>query len=281
MKKTISALILIIAILSLSGCVIRKKLPPKSGSVSESAEGDILLLSPDTSSTVGDFVIKRAEGGAELVRCTENSESIVIPDKIGGLPIVSIGKEAFAGHKELTSVTLPDSVLEIGGEAFSDCRMLSRITLPQNLVKIGDFAFANCVKLENIDLPDPVREIGTYAFYNCYVLKAITIPHGVTDIADGTFFNCSELSLVTLPTALETIGRDAFYNCFELKSIELPDSLFYLDRRPFEGCFNLGKITYKGKEYCVFIGDDDYDHMELHIAVNGQPFEEEITSEYQ
>ena len=280
MKKIISAIILTTVTLTLSGCVIRQKQTNENDSGFESPESDAAIaLDPDTSSTIGDYVIKSVDGGAQLVRYIGNSDNVMIPEKIGGLPVVSIGKEAFAGNKGLVNAALPDSVLEIGDEAFSDCRMLSKITLPKNLTKIGKYAFADCVKLESIDLPDSLRTIDTYAFYNCYVLKSVTIPDGVTGIANGTFFNCSELSLVKLPKTLSTIGKDAFYNCFGLKSIALPDSLSFLDRRPFEGCFNLKTITYKGKEYCSFIGDDDYDHTELHTAVNGEPFEEEKKSE--
>lgn len=269
MKKLIFALIITFTALSQTACVIREKLPYESSESSDSSEDAVPVTSPDDARTVGDHIIKNKDNGVEIERYIGSPLTAEIPEEIDGLPVVSIGKEAFAELKELKSVTLPDSVLEIGDDAFSDCRELESITLPKNLAKIGKRAFADCVMLDNITLPQTLKTIDMYAFYNCYILKSITIPSGVTRIAKGTFFNCSELSSVTLPKTLTAIETDAFYNCFELRSIELPDSLTDIGRRPFEGCFNLDPIVYKGKEYTVWVDDDDYDHADIIEAVTG------------
>lgn len=271
MKKTLSTLILIFTVLLQTGCVIREKSPSETDTIPESTENSERAPSrvPGSSRTVGDYIIKDTENGVEIVSYTGDQPDADVPEEIDGTPVVSIGKEAFAEHKELTSVVLPNSVLEIGDDAFSDCRTLSSVKLPQSLAKIGKRAFADCVKLEDISLPGSVRTIDMYAFYNCYILKEIKIPSGVTRISKGTFFNCSDLVSVSLPETLKVIETDAFYNCCELKSIKLPDSLSDMGRRPFEGCYNLVAISYKGVEYSVYIGDDDYDHADIIEAVTG------------
>ena len=58
-------------------------------------------------------------------------ETLVIPDKIDGLPVVKIRDEAFDGCKSLTSIALPEGITEIGAYAFDGCAGLTSITLPR------------------------------------------------------------------------------------------------------------------------------------------------------
>ncbi|MSU05149.1 MAG: hypothetical protein EXS23_07940, partial [Pedosphaera sp.] len=44
--------------------------------------------------------------------------ALIIPGKINGLPVTSIGYIAFWGYTGLTSVTLPSSLTSIGNNAF-------------------------------------------------------------------------------------------------------------------------------------------------------------------
>src|SRR6266581_1921859 len=47
--------------------------------------------------------------------------AVTIPGVIDGLPVTSIGQEAFNLVYNMTAVTIPNSVLTIGGEAFRFC----------------------------------------------------------------------------------------------------------------------------------------------------------------
>ena len=69
-----------------------------------------------------------------------------LPDKKYTVPngVTAIGKEAFFGCDNLTSVTIPDSVTEIGEEAFFDCENLKSVTIPDSVTEIGKDAFAEC-----------------------------------------------------------------------------------------------------------------------------------------
>jgi len=68
-----------------------------------------------------------------------NEVDIIIPKEIDGLPVTTIGSGAFADNR-LTSVTIPDSVIEIGQQAFADNRLTS-VTIPNSVTKIGVRAF--------------------------------------------------------------------------------------------------------------------------------------------
>jgi hypothetical protein len=95
---------------------------------------------------------------------------LVIPDKMGGLPVTSIGDWAFYnGASELnfipTSVVLPDSVTNIGMYAFA-WTPICHASLGTGLVTIGTGAFADC-QLTATLIPSQVATIGPGALaYN-------------------------------------------------------------------------------------------------------------------
>ncbi|MBQ3565935.1 MAG: leucine-rich repeat protein, partial [Oscillospiraceae bacterium] len=51
----------------------------------------------------------------EIVECDTSATEIEIPSEIDGLHVESIGYRAFSYCKNLTSITIPDSVIEVGG----------------------------------------------------------------------------------------------------------------------------------------------------------------------
>ncbi|MDO4196695.1 MAG: leucine-rich repeat domain-containing protein [Prevotellaceae bacterium] len=97
--------------------------------------------------------------------------SVVIPSSItyGGVTysVTSIGYYAFAGCKDLTSVTIPNSVTSIGERAFNGCSGLTSVTIPNSVTSIGDEGFAYCKGLTSITIPNSVSSIGKSAFSWC------------------------------------------------------------------------------------------------------------------
>lgn len=113
------------------------------------------------------FLEKRDSGqdellisGGVLVAYRGNKASVLIPE---GVRVIA--GEAFAGHRELHSVTFPDSLLSVGEGAFEGCSGLSEIRFGEQplLETIKDRAFSNCA-LSELTLPASVKTVGLGAF---------------------------------------------------------------------------------------------------------------------
>jgi hypothetical protein len=79
----------------------------------------------------GDFMVttNKAGDGVIIAKYTGAAAEAVIPSELEGFPVREIGKEAFKDASSLTSVAIPDSVLEIGDYVFKNCSGLVTITI--------------------------------------------------------------------------------------------------------------------------------------------------------
>ncbi len=150
----------------------------------------------------------------------KNLTNITIPNSV-----TSIGHYAFEGCTGLTSITIPDSVTSIDSSAFYGCTGLTSITIPDSVTSIGSDAFYDCIRLKSITIPDSVTSIGSDAFYDCIRLTNITIPDSVTSIGALAFGGCSGLTGVTIGNSVTSIGSSAFYKCYRLVEVYNKSSL--------------------------------------------------------
>lgn len=138
---------------------------------------------------------------------------IKIASVVKGLPVTSIGKNAFYGNKKITSVIIPDSVTQIGTNTFYNCPNLTNVTIGKGVTSISETMFYKCTSLASITIPGSVTSIGTHAFADCTSLANLTIEHGVTSIASGAFLNCSNLAIITMTNSVTSLGDNAFSGC--------------------------------------------------------------------
>ena len=167
-----------------------------------------------------------------------NLTSITIPNSV-----VNIGDNAFLDCKRLTSITIPNSVTSIGDRTFSGCSSLTSITIPNSVKSIGDKAFENCSILASVTIPNSVTRIDQYAFWGCSSLTSITIPNSVNYIDRGIFIKCSSLTSITIPNSVVIISGGAFSGCSSLTSITIPNSVTSIGDNAFNGCSSLTSIT--------------------------------------
>ena len=168
----------------------------------------------------------------------KNLTSITIPNSI-----TNMMQQTFYNCKNLTSITIPNSVTTIGGSVFYRCYNLTSISIPNSVTSIGGSIFQNCYNLTSITIPNGATSIGTSTFNDCYNLTSITIPDSVTSIGNSAFQNCYNLTSITISNSVTSIGNQAFYGCTNLTSITVPDSVTSIGDSVFNNCFNLISIT--------------------------------------
>ena len=87
-------------------------------------------------------------------------------------------------NKNITSVTMPDTITYIGDRAF-EYNQITKVKLSSNLIKIGFEVFANN-KIIEIELPSTLKSIGLGSFSRNEITK-INIPSSVTELGAGVF----------------------------------------------------------------------------------------------
>lgn len=178
--------------------------------------------------------------------------------------VVEVGDNSFGNvanskaNKNITSITLPDTVEVIGDNALRFMDSLSSCILPSSVKTIRSGAFYGNKSLTSIELPGSVREIAAAAFSCCPNLSTInvsedsiffasvdgvlyskdmkellcypvgkqeatyTIPSSVIEVQPyamtGALF-----STLDIPSSVESIGVGALYQCKNLQALDLPD----------------------------------------------------------
>ena len=154
-----------------------------------------------------------------------------------------IGKCAFYGCSELTSLTLPAGITEIRYHAFYGCSGLTSLILPAGITYIAEGAFYGCSGLTSLTIPTGVSIINEYAFYDCSSLTRLDLPSSIREIYHSAFMNCRNLTSLTIPSNVTYISSRAFSGCSSLQNITLPTRIFGIGDNAFYGCSNLNSLT--------------------------------------
>lgn len=189
------------------------------------------LVGPvDTSTISGDIVIPDSfvyDGETYIVtriyydafnNC-RNITSISIPNTVN-----DIDYYAFFGCSGLRSVNIPEGITALYSNVFAGCSSLDSISLPSTLRTIGLLAFNGCSSLSSITLPEGLEYIGGYAFRGCSSLTSIVLPNSVTGTDSYVFNECTGLTSAVISNSLDTVGS-IFANCSSLSSVVIPEGV--------------------------------------------------------
>jgi hypothetical protein len=142
--------------------------------------------------------------------------------------MINLGAGAFMNCKNLTSFKSNPTLTGIGMNEFSGCTSLTSVTLSVNTLSIPEGAFEGCVSLGQLTIPSfnpstytlpigattPTGVIGANALRACVSLTSIVIPDDVTSIGESAFEGCNKLYDVTIGSGVTSVGNKAFKNCF-------------------------------------------------------------------
>lgn len=204
------------------------------------------------------------------------SGEIAIPEKITvdevEYTVTAIDGKAFDTCKELTGISIPDSVTAVGAWAFWRCVKLEKVSFEKEskVSRIGEYAFAECGSLNDITIPAEVTEIGLCAFWKCDKIETVSFEEGskAGSIGNGAFWKCTSLKSITIPKSvthmgntsfgqcsslvsvifeedsiLESIGGSAFSECTSLISMHIPNGVTSIGTKVFSDCPVLAEIS--------------------------------------
>lgn len=192
----------------------------------------------------------------------------------------------FGSNNNLTSLLLPDTLVELYLSAFDKTKVISLIipksvttfssgltspstlktlerydsakvninratgletlTIGGNATQTNTYIDATSLKKVIFPLPTKLTSITGGAFSGCSSLSNITIPNGVTEMGANAFKECSSLTNIVLPDTLTSVGQSAFEQCSSLVNIILPSKVTAIADATFRFCYSLTSADLKG-----------------------------------
>lgn len=121
----------------------------------------------------------------------------------------------FAKRKDITSVTLPDSLVYLGYKAFEENEVIESIDTGDGLVTIGEFSFSGCKQLKTVRIGERVCEIKWWAFNNCEKLESVIFanPDNWYYSYDANHEDCYNINVSNTEQFIEDLNEEYFY-CF-------------------------------------------------------------------
>jgi hypothetical protein len=142
--------------------------------------------------------LTNSDGSLLITGYSGTGGAVVIPSSINNLPVTGIGNSVFKQKFNITSVTIPNSILTIGNNAFDSCLSLTQITIPDSVTNIGTRAFQTCINVTNVIIGNGVISIGDSAFWSQSALKSLVLGTNLTSIGGHAFESCG-LTSVRVP----------------------------------------------------------------------------------
>ena len=131
---------------------------------------DILSLMQKSAEYSFNIIRYHGEESAEITGYEGTAAFLRIPGELGGFPVRSIGRRAFADRKETEELVLPEKVRRIGDFAFYGCPKLKILDLSDGTVRI--------------DVPKQQKNSALSSTVGCDVMAVI--PAGSGPLPAGT-----------------------------------------------------------------------------------------------
>lgn len=216
--------------------------------VPELAKEAVRLGAAAESGVYDEFRYVRIPGGVSVTAYYGSSVCVVLPARIAGLPVLSLGKNMFRANERVQEVTVPDGVLRIEDGAFAGMTSLRHIVLPDSITFLGVAAFRGCTSLEQIRLPQGLTKLEEALFRECTSLRECDVPPDVKEFGEAVFHGCTCLQSVDMPSVLR-MTEGAFYGCAALQRLNVSPLLEGVEENSFLTCPLLDAVV-SGMHFC-------------------------------
>ncbi len=193
------------------------------------------------------------------------------------------GADLYLNEKKVTTLVIPDDIINIKDYTFYNCISLVNVTIPDHVTSIGDAAFYKCSGLTELTMPISAKIYnGGYTFGGCTNIEKITLTKGNGTVQNYTWregdsdtdyqytpWYSSGCSEIVIEDGITSIGSYTFYNCTGLTSITIPDSVTSIGEYAFDKCTALENVYFGGDvtDWCS-ISFEDYASAPMCYAEN-------------
>lgn len=218
----------------------------------------------------GDYIFYTNEDSVTITKYLGKDEVVEIPQKINGLPVTNIGYQCFDGtNYYVTSIIIPDTVVEIGMHAFSGMTALKSVTIPSSVKIIGYGAFSACHRLEEVIFDGTVYELGGEAFQydSPFYEKLLSDAKNNMVIWNDCLISYQYVDEdnIVVDDGIITIAMYAFSKRYKIKNVTLSDSVQSVCDSSFSDCYSLEKVTILNSDCTIrnifhddLVGADEY-----------------------
>lgn len=204
------------------------------------------------------------------------SGEIIIPSTYEGQYVTVISERAFTGCNKITSLVVPDSVIQIGFGAFEGCSRLEKIELPfvgrseaaTDCAAVFGYIFGyNWLNGEGLESGFINKQFGSldeatwqytyvhegrmrsFYYYIPQSLVSVTVTKQ-TEIPVAAFNGCKNIESINYTNRVESIGVAAFQNCNALKqfnseiegTLNLNCDIEKIPSYAFKNCYNIDTL---------------------------------------
>lgn len=140
-----------------------------------------------------------------------SARELLIPRRIDGIPVTSIGKKSFWRNRYIQHVILPDTIELVDEWAFSDCLSLHKITIPKKDIIFRNHVFQKTKGLGEISFEGSSISINRLMAAAATVLKAEYLLNPLQAGSDSWYRNLDARILTVINESEDNALKNLVY----------------------------------------------------------------------